>query len=51
MNDIAQKYDLVVSNPPYISNAEYNKLDQDVIDTRQTKDFIRKSKQILNPKS
>ena len=31
--------------------AEYNKLDQDVIDTRQTKDFIRESKQILNPKS
>ena len=30
--------------------AEYNKLDQDVIDTRQTKDFIRESKQILDKK-
>ena len=25
--------------------SDYNKLDQDVIDTRQTKDFIRESKQ------
>ena len=30
MNDIAQKYDLVVSNPPYISNAEYKKLEEHI---------------------